>query len=64
MGVRLDPGQKAGEGHHLDDPEPGDKAVLAVDGGDQPRMVVIALQPFEELEIVLEDHPRLRIQGH
>ena len=39
-----------------------DEAVLAVDGGDEPRVVVIALQPFEEVEIVLEDHPPLRIQ--
>ena len=48
--------------HHLDDPRSRDEAVLAVDGGDEPGMVVIALQSVEEVEIVLEDHPRLRVE--
>ena len=62
VGVGFNPRQKAGKRHHLDDPEPRDETVLAVDGGDEPRVIVIALQPFEEVEIVLEDHPPLRIE--
>ena len=57
-------GEKAGERHHLDDPEPRDEAVLAIDGGDEPGMIVIALQAFEEVEIVLEDHLRLPHPGY
>ena len=60
--MRLDLGQQTGERHHFDDPQPGDEAVLAIESGDQPRVVVIALQAFEEGEIVLETHSRLPVQ--
>ena len=39
-----------------------DEAVLAVDGGDQPGVVVVALEPLEEVDIVLERDPALRVQ--
>ena len=60
--VRLDLGQKTGERHHLDDPPARDEAVLGVDGGDEARVVVVALEPLEELDIALERHPPLRIE--
>ena len=60
--MRLDLGQKPGERHHLDDPASRDEAVLAVDGGDEPRVVVVALEPLEEVDIALERHLPLRIE--
>ena len=60
--VRFDLGQKTGERHHLDDSAPRDEAVLTVDGGDEPRVIVVALKPFEEVDIALERHLALRIE--
>ena len=60
--MRFDLGQKTGERHHLDDPASRDEAVLAVDSGDEPRVIVVALQPLEEVDIVPERHPPLRIE--
>ena len=60
--VRFDLGEKAGERHHLDDPAARDEAVLAIDRGDEPRMIVVALQTLEEVDIALERHPPLRIE--
>ena len=62
MRMRFDLGQKTGERHHLDDPAPRDEAVLAIDRGDQPRMIVVALQPLEEVDIALERHLPLRVE--
>ena len=62
VGMRLDLSQKSGERHHLDDPGSRDEAVLAVDSGDEPRVVVVALQPLEEVDIALERHAALRIE--
>ena len=60
--VRLDLRQQAQERHHVDDPRPRDEPVLTVDGGDEPRMVVVALQPLEEVGVALDRHPALRIE--
>ena len=60
--VRFDLRQKTGERHHLDDPAPCDEAVLAIDRGDQPDVIVIALKALEEIDIALERHSPLRIE--
>ena len=62
--VRLDLGQKPVERHHLDDAASRLEAVEAVDSGDEPRVIVIALQAFEEGDIALERDARLAHRGH
>ena len=41
--VRFDLREKTGERHHLDDPAARDEPILAIDRGDQSRVIVIAL---------------------
>ena len=60
--VRLDLRQQAQQRHHVDDPASRDEAVLTVDAGDEARMVVIALQPLEEVGVAFECHAPLRIE--
>ena len=62
VGVRLNLREQARERHHLDDPDSRDETVLTVDGGDEPRVIVVALEPLEEVDIALERHPPLRIE--
>ena len=61
--VRFDFREKTGERHHLDDPAPRDEAVLAIDRGDQPGMIVVALEALEEIDIALERHSPLGVEN-
>ena len=40
-----------------------DEAVLAIDRGDQPRVIVVALEALEEIDIALERHSPLRVEN-
>ena len=60
--VRLDLREQTCERHQLDDPQPRDETVLAVDRGEQPVVVVIALEAFEEGHIVLQRDFRFCVQ--
>ena len=63
MRMRLDLGQQPGVRHHRDDPLARDEAVLTVDRGDEPGVVVIALQALEESKLPLSETLRFGVQN-